>query len=110
MAVLVVSLMVTGSNLSKGWLMRGLGEETYHSLLEQVARRTSLRSALGFVLGSAVAFGLVGVVLAVVSKGPGTWVFWIAYGILIYSVAVGLYGSTRAVRLFRQLGGKPSAD
>jgi hypothetical protein len=103
MALLVASLMVTGSNLSKGWLMRGLGEENYYSLLEQVARRTSLRSALSFVIGGAVAFALVGLILVVVAKGPDTWAYWVADGILLYGFVLGLYGSAGTVRLFRRL-------
>src|SRR5437899_12815598 len=46
MVVLSASLLVTSSNLAKGWLMRALGEVEYHRLLLRAFRASTLRSAL----------------------------------------------------------------
>ena len=100
-ALTVASLLVTGSNLSKGWLMRSLGEDGYLFLMHQTAARSSLPVALGFVLSSAAAVALVGWLLLLTSGGEETWAYWGATGILLYAGAVAFYGTISAARLFR---------
>jgi hypothetical protein len=103
MMAIAASLLVTASNLSKGWLMRALGEDAYLQLLERAARSTKMRSALGFLFASAGAFALAGVVLLVFSEGPDTWAYWFAVGMLIYAGAVAFHGTTFIVRLYRRV-------
>jgi hypothetical protein len=100
-ALTVASLLVTASNLSKGWLMRSLGEDGYIFLMEQTAARSSLVAAVGFVLGSSAAVALVGWLLLVTSGGEETWAYWGATGILLYAGVVAFYGTISAVKLFR---------
>ena len=107
-AILVASLLVTSSNLSKGWLMRSLGEDGYLLLMHETAVRSSLPVALGFTLGSAAAVGLVGWLALVTSGGDGTWGYWGATGILIYAAAIAFYGAISVVRLYRSLGQVPT--
>ena len=103
MAALAMSLLVTGSNFSKGWLARSLGEQGLSEVHELAARRSSLSAAVGFVLASAGAYALAGAVLFVFSGGPDSWAYWFAAGVLAYSFAVALYGTLSAVRLYRRV-------
>lgn len=101
LTMLVLSLLVTGSNLSKGWLMRSLGEEGYQSMLRSAVTRSSLPVALAFVFGSAASIGLAGLIMMFVSGGADTWGYWAATGVTVYALAVAIYGSLAAFRLFR---------
>ena len=109
MTMLVLSLMVTGSNLSKGWMMRTLGEAEYQDVMRSAARRSSLPVALGFILGSAAFVGLAGVVLMAVSGGSAMLAYWAASGVALYALAMGVYGTISAVRLFRSVSSSSSA-
>ena len=101
--MLVLSLLVTGSNLSKGWLMRALGEEGYQAMVRTAAEHSSLPVALGFVLGSAASVAFAGIILMFVSGGPNTWAYWATSGVTIYALAIAVYGTLSAVKLFRRL-------
>ena len=101
--LLVASLLVTSSNLSKGWLMRTLGEDGYLELMRQVAVRSSLPIALTFMLASAAAVGLLGWLALWASGGGDNVVYWGATGILIYAGAMAFYGTISTVRLFRSV-------
>jgi hypothetical protein len=101
LSALVLSLLVTSSNLSKGWLMRALGETDYQSVIQLAAARSSLSTALAFVLGSAVSVGLAGLIMIFVSGGSGTWGYWAAVGVALYALAIAAYGVLAAVRTFR---------
>ena len=101
LTALTLSLLVTGSNLSKGWLMRSLGEEGYQEIVRAAARRSSLPAALGFVLGGAAAFGFAGLIMMYLSGGTDTWGYWAALGVGLYAAAVAVYGSLSAIRLYR---------
>jgi hypothetical protein len=107
LTMLVLSLLVTGSNLSKGWLMRSLGEDGYQTVLRSAVTRSSLGAALAFVLGSAASVGLAGAIMMFVSGGSDTWGYWAASGVTVYAFAMAVYGSLSAVRLFRREGPAP---
>jgi hypothetical protein len=102
LTALVLSLLVTGSNLSKGWLMRSLGEEAYQAVVRAAAVRSSLPVALGFILGGGVAFGSAGLIMMYVSGGVDTWGYWAALGLALYALAFVVYGSLSALRLYRR--------
>jgi hypothetical protein len=101
LTALVLSLLVTGSNLSKGWLMRALGEEDYQTMLLAAARRSSLPAAVGFVVGGAASVAFAGLIMVFVSGGPDTWGYWAAIGVALYAFAIAVYGSLSMARLFR---------
>ena len=108
LTMLVLSLLVTGSNLSKGWLMRALGEQAYQEVLHEAALRSSLPVALAFALGSAAAVGIAGAILLFVSGGPDTWGYWAASGVAIYALAMAIYGSLSVLRMYRR--SRPGPD
>jgi hypothetical protein len=103
LTMLVLSLLVTGSNLSKGWLMRALGESDYQAMVRSAAQRSSLPAALGFAIGGAASVGLAGAVLMFASGGSDTWGYWAASGVTLYALAVGFYGTLAAIKLFRSV-------
>jgi len=109
LTMLVLSLLVTGSNLSKGWLMRALGEADYQAMLRMAAGRSSLPEAVGFVIGGAASVGFAGAVMMFASGGPNTWGYWAASGVALYALAIGFYGALSAVRLFRWTAASPSS-
>jgi hypothetical protein len=100
--VLVASLLVTGSNLSKAWAMRSLGEAGYEEYMTRVVRASSLAGALAFVCGSAACVALVGGLIMAFTP-DGMVAFWAAAGMLLYAAAVAGYGSLSVVRLFRRV-------
>jgi hypothetical protein len=110
MTVLVLSLLVTASNLSKGWLMRALGEEGYGAVTAAAVQRSSLMTALAFVLVGAASVGVAGLVMVYVSGGSGTWSYWAASGVVLYAVATAFYGSLAAIGLFRRVAQLRSSE
>lgn len=100
-AVLTASLLVTASNLSRGWTARALGEEEYFALLLRAARRSRRAEALAFAMGSAGCVALLGVLLLAFSGGSTTWAYWFGFGMVIYALAIGLHGSSFIIRVFR---------
>jgi hypothetical protein len=107
LTMLVLSLFVTASNLSKGWLMRALGEAHYQAMLLTAAERSSLPVALGFVLVGAASVGFAGLIMILVSGGSRTWAYWAACGVTLYALATAVYGSLSAVKLFRRAAALP---
>jgi hypothetical protein len=107
LTMLVLSLLVTGSNLSKGWLMRALGETDYQVMIRSAARRSTLPAALAFVLGGAASVGLAGAVMMFVAGGSDTWGYWAASGVTLYALAIGFYGALSAIMLYRQIAAAP---
>jgi hypothetical protein len=105
----VVSFFVTGSNFSRAWIMRALGERQYLEVVYRAARRTTLRAMVGFVLASACAFAIPGIALRVFGDEPFTTYFGL--GIVLYALAVALHGSIAARRFWRaaNLAPEPAA-
>jgi hypothetical protein len=101
-AVLVMSLLVTGSNLSKAWAMRTLGEAGYQEHMVRLVRASSLHAAVGFTLGSALCVGLVGALLGFASSVDSV-AYWVGVGVVLYALAVAIYGSISVTHLFRRV-------
>ena len=97
LTMLVLSLLVTGSNLSKGWLMRALGETDYQAMIRSAALRSSLPAALGFTLGGAASVWFAGAVMMFASGGSDTWAYWAASGVALIGLAIGVYGAISTV-------------
>jgi hypothetical protein len=101
-SAIVVSFLVAGGNLSRGWAMRALGEQAYRAHLERVA--SSARPAHAY-LAIAAGSGLVAIVGALLlafypdSREPADW---FAMGILLYAFAVWLHSSIAVHRLRQQ--------
>lgn len=99
---ITVSLFATASNLSRAWIIRALGEAEYLNVLQRAAAASRPREAIAFILASSGAFALAGVVLLVISGGPGEWPFWFAVGIIAYAYAMAMFGVVFVRRLYRQ--------
>jgi hypothetical protein len=95
----VVSFFVSGSNFSRVWIMRALGEREYLEMIHRAARRTTLGAMVGFVLASACAFAIPGIALC--AFGDGFWTTYFGLGIVVYALAVALHGSAAARRVWR---------
>jgi hypothetical protein len=101
--VLIPSLLVSASNISKVWMARTLGEEEFDNLLLCLARKSRLSHAIAGVLGSAFFILIVGLFTVVLCDDPGhNWGYWIGYGIILYSAVIAIYGSLFFVRLFKR--------
>lgn len=101
-AALAVSLMVSASNLSRGWVYHALGEAATDEFLLSVARQGRLRTALAFLFSGSAFVVVAGVVLMWLSGSSGTASFWFGVGIVVYGLAIALHGTTFVVRLFRR--------
>ncbi|MCX6641396.1 MAG: hypothetical protein NTW14_13105 [bacterium] len=86
----VVSLLVSASNASKMWLMRGLGEDEYLKIFTQVALRTSLSfSLLGF-WATPFFFFMLGAFLLILTDGIGQVA---SEGVIIYALVMFFYNT-----------------
>jgi hypothetical protein len=101
-AIMAASLMVTGSNLSRGWIYRALGEAGSDEFLLRAAARTRRASAVGSVLGGAAAVIVAGVVLMWLSGSNGAPSYWFGVGLALYGVVVAVHGSLFVFRLIRR--------
>jgi hypothetical protein len=108
-AALVVSLMVTASNLSRGWMFRTLGEAAADEFMLRVARQGRLVTALAFLFSGAAFVVVSGVVLMWLSGSTGAPSYWFGVGIVIYGIAIALHGAAFIIRLFRRAAlGEPA--
>ena len=99
-AGLTASLLVTGSNLTRGWFARAVGEEEYHALIIRALARSGLQRALAFLWGGAGFVALTGVLLATWSETT-EWGYWFGLGIIVYALAIAIHGASFYLRLFR---------
>jgi len=100
---LTASFLVTASNLSSGWMMRALGEEEMTALLHRVARRSTLRSALGFTLGAGTATMIVGLLMIWLCRQT-EWGYFFGWGVLAFALVKIVYGGGYMIRLYRRVG------
>jgi len=108
--VAVPSLLVTSSNLSRGWLARALGEEEMLDILQRAAARGSLRVAL-LMLWIALAFFLLAAgMLIYLVEDADALAYWFALGMVAYAAAVGVHGTLFLLRVFRASRGRCGED
>lgn len=100
-AVAVMSLAVTGSNLRLLWVARALGEEGLLEFYVGAAKRSSLRSMLLAHSASCCFDASVGLVLFFFEHDPRRWAFWVAAGIVIFAFARLVHGASFLRRLHR---------
>ena len=100
--VLTTSFLATGSNLSRCWVARALGEAEYRAIFLRAASRAKRSSALMLVLASASCPTFVGSLLMWFSGSETEWGYWFGLGIALYGVAIALHGSSFVFQLFRE--------
>ena len=108
--VLVPSLLVTSSNLSRAWIARALGEHEVLAFARRAAARSSPASAVGLLIAAALPMALLGFSLLVLSGGPESWGYYFAWGILLYAVVMVVYPTRFALRLIRQVRQNPVVE
>lgn len=97
----IPSLLVTASNLGRGWMSRALGEREMEALLIRTAARSSLSLALVMVWASAFFFALAAsVLLWLASDDDLVWYF--GMGLVLYALVVAVHSSFFFVRIFRR--------
>jgi len=99
--VVVPSLLVTSSNISKYWVVKTIGEEEFSERLLIIAGKSKLSLALFSVLASAFFVILAGLVLLFLCPDRNSWGYWFGYGIIVYGFIMALYGSLSCYRLFK---------
>ena len=102
--VLTASILVTGSNLSRGWLARAVGEAEWEAIMLRAARGASRRAALSFTLAAAACPALLGVLL-VAATASNEWGWYAGWGLAAYGAAMAVHGSLFVLRLFRRAAG-----
>jgi len=100
--VLVPSLLVTSSNISKYWVVKTAGEEEFSRSLLILAGKSRLSRALFSVLASSFFVIFTGGVLLLLCPESSNWGNWFAKGIILYGFIMALYGSLSHYRLFKQ--------
>ena len=100
--VVVPSLLVASSNMSKYWTVKTYGEEEYARRMLVLASKSKFSHALFATLASAFFVILAGVVLLLLSLQTHTWGYWFGSGIILYGVIMAAYGSLSLHVLFRK--------
>ena len=104
MILIAWSLFATASNLSRAWIIRGLGEVECVRILRQAAAGRPLRESIALVLTSSGAFGFAGLVLLGISPGAGrwTWASVFAVGMILYACGMAIFVCVFMRRLHRE--------
>ena len=106
---IVISLLVAGSNFSRGWAARALGEsEARAHLLRVFSVARPSYVYLSIATGS-VLVGALGGLMLIFYPSPTEWAHYFAIGIVLYALAMWLYPSLAARRLFREAASSRTA-
>jgi hypothetical protein len=100
--VAVPSLLVTASNLSRGWMARALGDKEMERVVLRAAGSGSLPITLAMCWIAAVFILVTAGTLLWVAGGQGQAVFSFAIGIGVYGIALAIHGTLFYVRVFRR--------
>ena len=100
---LSASLLVSASNLSRGWMLRALGETEADRFFLSAAAKTQLSTALGFVFAGAIFVVAAGAILVWLSGSANNPSYWFGIGIVVYGTAIAVHGGSFVVRLFRRV-------
>ena len=98
----VPSLLVTASNLSKGWMARALGDKEMERIVLRAASAGSLPVTLAMCWNSAAFIFVTAGALLWLARGEDQMVSSFAIGIGLYGAALVVHGTLFYVRVFRQ--------
>ena len=100
--VLILSLLVTASNLRGAWIIRTLGEAQYVAIVETALRRSTRIGAFALILAPAVCFALISGVMLYLSPSPRSWGHYPAVAFAYYAVGIAIFNSLWLQRAFRR--------
>ena len=101
-SALVTFLLVSASNATRIWMVRTIGEATYAAFLLELARKSSLSSALLPIALSTFFVALAGGTILLFYPFGSDWGFWLGLGVVLYAAAKCFYGTLATLRLFRR--------
>lgn len=101
LAIAIASLMVTASNLSRGWVARGLGEEKMLEVLQIAASGLPKWKAMAFTTTGAFFVALSAGVLMYHSGGPRYAAYWFGAGLLAFALGMGIHTAFHIQRIYR---------
>jgi hypothetical protein len=99
--VIVMSLFVSASNLSRAWVMRSVGEEEYLAFMRGAFARARPRLVYGSIAVSGALTASAGLLLMLFYPDPEAWAHDFALGIVLYAAALVLHSTVHARRMFR---------
>jgi hypothetical protein len=102
LVVVVPSLLVASSNMSKYWAVKTYGEQEYARRMLVFASQSKFSHALLSTLMSSFFIILAGLVLLLLSLDTYTWGYWFGSGIILYGVIMAMYGSLALYILFKK--------
>ncbi len=100
LAVLIPSLFVSASNISKIWILKALGEDSYINLVSKFLKKNGLRHLLVLHFLSCFFIILAGLIIFILYPDQKEWGFWVAYGIFLYGMVVLFWGTISTVNLY----------
>ncbi len=98
----VLSLLVTASNLSRGWMARALGDKEMERIVLRAAAAGSLPVTLAMYWTAAAFIVLTAGLLIWISDGDNPLVNAFAVGLGLYGVSLALYGTFYFIGVFRR--------
>ncbi len=106
--VLILSFMVTASNLRSAWFFRSIGEAQYAAMLETAVGKSTRAQAFAATLAYASCFALMSAVMLYLSPDPRSWGHYPAVAFAYYAVAVVVFQSLWIRRVFRDDTRRPA--
>jgi hypothetical protein len=100
--VLILSLLVTASNLRGAWVIRTIGEAEYVAIIETALRKSTKIEAFALTLAPAACFGLISGVMWYLSPDPRSWGHYPAVAFAYHAAGVAIFNSLWLRRAFRR--------
>lgn len=100
---IVLSLLVSSMNFSRGWSIRAIGEDAYRAHLLRVFGAATPTAIYGSIAAASLLMAGVGGLLLLFYPQPSEWAYYFAIGILLYACAMWLYSTLGAARMFREI-------
>jgi hypothetical protein len=98
--IIVASLFVAASNLSRAWMMRTLGEDEYLVFSRAAFARARPALVYGSIVVSSSLIAAAGGLLMLFYPKPDEWANSFALGIVVYGLAIAVHASLHARRMF----------
>ena len=98
--ILIPSLLVSASNISKIWIIRTFGEDNYYELIIKLIKKDGVIKLILLNILSSFFIILIAVIMFILYPKQQDWGFWIAYGFLLYGIIIIFWGTLNTTIIY----------